>query len=376
MNKSFWYAVSILSGTMIGVGMFALPYVFYKAGFFVALLQFVVLFFAMLVLHLMMSEVVLRTRQKHRFVGYVEYYLGNGAKRIVTVTNILTVAGTLLAYILVSGIFLKVINESLFSSSEKSQVFFWLLMSFIVFLGIKTVKKAEFLFVVFLAVFLAVLFVDGKDYINFNNFLTFNPKDFFLPYGAILYSFAGISAVPVMRDMLFRQEKKLKKAVAFGFFVSALFYLVFVSVVVGVSGKIVTEDALSGLDAVVGNGIAFLGAVFGIFAVATSYLIYAFYLKQTLMYDFKLKENLSLAFVVLVPIFLVYTISSGFLDVIIFLGAVFGGIESIVLIALYKKAKKIGDRKPEYSFNIPNVVFLVMSLIFVFGIVYEIFYNL
>ena len=189
-----------------------------------------------------------------------------------------------------------------------------------------------------------------------------------------MYSLAGIAAVPLMRDILKGSEFKLKKAIFSGVFITALVYLVFTLVTVGVSGSMVSKDALSGLAEVMGHGVVLLGAVFGLFAIATSYIAYAFYAKNTFIYDFKIKENIAFAIIVLVPILLLFLISADFVGLVIFLGAIFGGIESIFLIALYKKAKKEGNRKPEYSLNIPYYIFWFMTVVFLIGIFYEIFY--
>ncbi len=376
MDKNFWYAVSILIGMVIGVGIFALPYVFSQAGFFVGVFYLSVLFVVFLTLHLMMSEVVLRTNERHRFIGYVGLYLGNVAKRFIAFTNLFVIFGTLLAYILVSGSFIDVISNSLLSSYQVNQVIFWATMSFILFFGVEILKRSELFFLIFLALAILFMFIFGVGKIDVSSFETINLQNFFLPYGVIMYSFAGISAIPLMRDILFGEEKKLKKAIILGVSIVALVSFLFVFVVVGVSGTSVSEDALSGLKDIFGYKAIFFGALFGLFAIATSYIAYAFYIKNTLVYDFKVKENIAFYVIVVLPILLLVLIPVGFVRLIMFLGAVFGAIEALFLIALYKKAKKTGDRKPEYSLKIPKQAFWIMTSIFVLGIFYEIFYNI
>ncbi len=49
-DKNFWLAVFSLVGTTIGAGIFSLPYVFAKAGFFVGLAELIVLVFIVLLI--------------------------------------------------------------------------------------------------------------------------------------------------------------------------------------------------------------------------------------------------------------------------------------------------------------------------------------
>ncbi|MEK7453179.1 MAG: aromatic amino acid transport family protein [Patescibacteria group bacterium] len=376
MKKSFWYAVSMLTGTIVGVGMFALPYSFYKAGFFVGLSYLFILFFILLYLHLMMGEIVLRTNERHRFLGYVGKYLGDKLKNIAAVASIIGLFGGLLAYILISGSFLKMLGFSIFSNIEINQILFWIVMSIVVFFGVSVVKKSEFILVVFMVAIVIGILINGLPYINIENFLHFNLDNIFLPYGIVIYSLVGLSAIPLMRDFLVGEEKVFKKAIFYGVFISVVIYLLFVTLVVGVSGDSVSEDAIVGLSGILGDKIIFLGAVLGLLAVSTSYVAFAVYIKQTLILDFNVREIISSLMVFLIPIISVIFISIGLTEVVMFLGVVFLGIDLIFLILVYNKAKKDGNRVPEYSLNIPKEILYLMAVIFMVGIFYELFYNL
>ncbi len=376
MDKSFWYAVSILMGTMVGVGMFALPYVFYKAGFFIGLFYLVILFFILLNLHLMMGEIVLRTKERHRFIGYIGMYLGDKQKGIVAFTNIFGVFGSLLVYILVSGLFLKIVSYNFLPNIDLNQIFFWFVMSVVLFFGVKIVKRSELVLMIFLIAIVFVMLFFGISNIDAVNFLSFDISNAFLPYGVIMYSLVGISAIPLMREFLNGEERKLKKSIFAGVFIPALIYLLFAFLVIGVSGPLVSEDALSGLTDILGQGVAFLGALFGLFAIATSYVAYAFYLKQTLVFDFNISEKAALFLVFTIPVLTLFLMPVGFIEIIIFLGAVFGGVDAIFLTWLYQKAKKTGRRNPEYSLKVPVFLVYFMIALFLGGIFYEIIYNI
>jgi amino acid permease len=374
--KNFWYSTSTLIGMMVGVGMFALPYAFYKAGFFVGSIYFVLMFLVFLILHLMMGEVVLRTEEEHRFIGYCGVYLGKTMRKVASFTNLFSIFGSLLAYIIIAGSFIHIISGSLFFSFNMGQLFFWFIMTIILLFGVLRMERTEFIMLIFLILMVIFMFFNGVKSIEFINFFTFESSNIFLPYGILIYSFAGISAIPIMRDALRGKEKMLKRSIITGLSIAAFIYFTFIFLGVGVSGSFVSEDALLGMSQFLGDKIIFLGALFGLFAISTSYMAYSFYLKQTLIYDLKINKNISLIIVSFVPIILFFISSASFIDLIVLLGAVFGGVEGIMLVKIYKKVKQKGNRDPEYSLKISNIVLYLIMLMFVIGIFYEMFYNL
>lgn len=373
MDKNFWYSVSILVGTVVGAGMFALPYATQQTGFFVGVFYIAILFFVFWALHSMMAEVALRTQNPHRFVGYVGEYLGERAKRAVMFTSIFGVFGGLLAYILLSASFLSLLSGTIFPSYELNQIYFWFAMSVILLFGVQGFKKSELAMLLFLFGAIALLVFYSIPSVDIKNLLGFNTANIFLPYGPAMYSLAGVAAIPLLRDMLKGEEFKLKKVIFAGTLIPAVLYIIFMLIVVGSSGDFTTENSLTGLSYIIGNKAVILGALFGIFAVATSYLSFGLYLKQTLMYDLNISERKAGALILIVPLFLVFFIPVGFTDAIMFLGAVFGGIEALILVKLFRRAKEKSQREPEYSINISKIFIYFMIFLFAVGIVYEIF---
>ena len=374
--KIFWYSTSTLIGMMVGVGMFALPYAFYKAGFFVGAVYFVIIFSVFMLLHLMMGEVVLRTKGEHRFIGYSGKYLGHSMKMVASFTNLFSVFGSLLAYIIIAGTFIHIISGTLALSSMSGQMLFWLLMTITLLLGASRMEITEFVMFLFLICIVFLMFFSGFGKIEQVNFFSFDPGNMFLPYGVLMYAFTGISAIPIMRDTLRGEEKKLKGSIKIGMSVAAAIYFIFVVLGVGVSGSFVSEDALLGMSHSLGDKIIFLGALFGFFAVATSYMAYSFYLKQALVFDLKVNKKMALTLVALVPMILLFLSSAGFVEVVVLVGAVFGGLEGIMLVLMHKRSKQNGDRDPEYSLKVPNVISFLIIAMFVAGVIYELFYNL
>src|SRR3989344_359952 len=138
----FLFAVSTLIGTIVGLGMFGLPYTVAKAGFFVGVLYLCVLGLVFMTLHLILGEIVDRSQERHRLTGYVEKYLGRGWKKFIGAIIIFGSYSALLAYVIVGGKFLSIILPGLFEERFLS-VIFWMVLSAGVWLGVKTIGKIE-----------------------------------------------------------------------------------------------------------------------------------------------------------------------------------------------------------------------------------------
>lgn len=375
MISGFWYAVATLIGTIVGVGVFGLPYIASRSGFFIVAGYLIVFLFVFISLHLMFGEIILRSSERHRLAGYVKKYLGERARKIITFTTIISTLGGMLVYVIVGGKFIGVLSDGYLGVDFYGQAIFWLAGSVLIIWGLKAIGRSEMIMLFFMGAVMILLFVSGVSHIKVDNLFNLNFSRIFFPYGITLFSLAGMAAIPAVRDALNHSEKKMKKVIILGTVIPAIFYILFVALVVGVNGSDISEDAMSGLKYVLGDFVVFIGALFGVLATITSYITFGLYLKGTLVYDLKVNKILAALFVVLMPIFLTLIYSDGFIIVVGFLGAVFGGIESIFLIQTYKKAKQFGDRTPEYVFNIRPAILNILIAVFGVGIFYTLFFD-
>ena len=84
--KNIIYAVSVLSGTIIGVGLFALPYITSKLGFWVILSYFLVLGSLVIFVHYILGELSLATPDKKRTKTALLKMLNLRMPRILRIT--------------------------------------------------------------------------------------------------------------------------------------------------------------------------------------------------------------------------------------------------------------------------------------------------
>ncbi|MCX6790774.1 MAG: hypothetical protein NTV62_01095, partial [Candidatus Gribaldobacteria bacterium] len=141
-TSKFILATASLVGTIIGAGVFAIPYMVSKSGILLSLFYFILLGVVVLLLHLFYGEIVLRTNGSHQLVGYAKKYFGKPAKIFILVATIFGSVGTLLVYIILAGEFFKIIFPN-FLSSFQGAIIFWLILSVFVFLGMKSIAKLE-----------------------------------------------------------------------------------------------------------------------------------------------------------------------------------------------------------------------------------------
>ncbi len=224
MNKSL-LACATLIGTIIGAGVFAIPYVFSQSGVITCLVYFLVVAIAVTLLHLFFGEIVLRTKEESRLSGFAGRYLGKKAKVLVGLALIIGTVGSLLVYIILSGQFLKLVFPHWLSVFQFS-LLAWLVLSFLVFCGTRSIAWLELLLASALFLTAGVVIVFCLPKIQLHNFSLFNPGKLFLPFGVFMFSLVGWSAVPESEDILLN-KKQLKSVIIFALIACAIFYIIF-----------------------------------------------------------------------------------------------------------------------------------------------------
>ncbi|MDI6602531.1 MAG: aromatic amino acid transport family protein [Patescibacteria group bacterium] len=363
--KTLVYAISTLSGTIIGVGLFGLPYVTLKVGFWVILGYFLVLGTLVIMVHQFFGELALKTPNFKRLPGFAKIYLGKPGQIVAYISTILSLFGALLAYLIVGGEFFSELLSPFFDgSSLLYTLFYFIIGAALIFFGIKPIAKVEFWGLVLFFIILFVIFFRSQPFIATENLFPLPDwSALFLPYGVILFSLWGAALIPEVEEMLGNQKKMLLKIITIAIFISAVVYLFFIYLVLGISGPQTTETALPGLRAILGDGIVSLALLFGLLTTFTSFITLGLTLKKVFWYDLKMNKNLAFAITCFFPLILFLIGVKQFIPVISFVGAIMLGIDGILILLMYQKIK------PERKFLV-----LPLVLIFLGGIIYEIIY--
>jgi len=365
-------AVSIFVGTVIGAGIFGIPYVINKSGIIPGFFYFLILGGVVLLIHLFFGEVFLRTKESCRLPGLAQKYLGAWGKILVMISVVVGLTGALLAYLILSGDFLRILFSP-FSSLSAIQLamIFWVLMSYLIFRGIKIIASIELLTnIIFFSTSAVVLFFCLSRF-NLQNLAAFNLSNAFLPFGVILFSLIGWSAIPEIVDFFKTspEKKKLKKTMILATAVTVPFYLIFTLAILGVTGGNISQDTLSSLAPFLSPKVIFLAVLAALVTLADSILVLGLYLKNTFVCDLRLSNGSATAIACGVPFLLFLIGFRDFIGTIGFVGTVVGVIEGTAIILIFKRAKKRGNRQPEYSFKVPSLLLYLLIAILVLGAV-------
>ena len=377
-HKSLFEATAIYVGTAVGAGIFGLPYAMAKFGFWPSLLYLLILTGATALLSIFYGEVVLRTKEKRQMVGYADKYAGRWGGRIIFVSLIIGNYGSLLAYTIGVGQFLfELLGPYLGGSPFAYSLAFFAIMSVIIFRGLKLVAGAE---VTLNALFISaviLLFFIGLPFIKAENYFSIDLRHFFLPYGVILFAVGALSSVPLMDETLTSTDRRrdLKKSILAGSVVTMSIYLLFAVLVVGVTGADTSPEGIIGLGGALGRGVLAAGSVFGILTMSTSFLTLGFIINQVYELDYRMPHLAAWLLTCTIPLIAFLSGLNEFIRVIGLIGSVVGGAEGIIMILIWRRAKKRGNRQPEYSLKLPALIPAFLFLIFFAGIIYQIFYS-
>ncbi len=375
MLKNVILPAGLLAGTIIGAGIFALPFVFEKAGILTGLFYLVIFGVVFTLIHLMYAEVILKTGSNHRFPGYARTYLGNFGFWSTILTTVIGMVITLTIYLILSVSFINLIEPISFNAfGFFNLLFFWLLGSAAIFLEIRRLALLESLITGGIIVIILIIAGYGLNFLDkINTTSIFNIQNIFLPYGAVLFALAGRTAVPAVINYFQKTNQSLsgvKKPLILGTLAPALVYLLFVFGILGLSGT-VSEDAVSGLIGHVPNLILKLIGIFGLISLWSSYIVIGLDVKNTMRYDLKFPKILAGLTVIFSPLILFLLGFQNFLVMIGLVGGIFIALEGIFIVLMWRKSRKT---KPESIIFKKLNPFVVYALIIVFigGIIYEI----
>lgn len=368
-KTAFRRSLRPLIGSIVGVGIFALPYAVAQAGFGVGVFAILLCGAASMVGFLLYADIVLHTDGHGRFVGLMRQYLGPLGAVLAAVAFFVSAFGTLVAYILVGGSFAHVLLGPVIGGGLFAYRMLFLLFSSIAMLGgmLSVMRVQKYIIGAYL-VLVTLMTVLALPHVDIGNFMGYDGAKAFLPFGVALFAFNGFSAVPEMRDVLGRHKHLLPRAIITGMGIVAALYVLFTAVVVGVSGLGTSQEALYGLAQVLGPAMLVIGSAIGLCTLGSAFMTHGIVVTNTLVYDYRVRYLSAWAATILVPLAIVLFGSTDFVRVMNITGGVGGGLVGLVLVAAYEKMR-IHPRTSKNLLSIPQWVVFVAGLIFIFNIV-------
>lgn len=354
---------SLLLGTIVGAGIFALPGAAAASGFFPMALWGAFLAGAVLLLHLMFAEIVLRTGEKHRLPGYVRMYLGERAGTVSLLATLLGASGALLIYLVLFEDFIGALVPGI--AGPVAVAGYWAAVSTLVVLGIKTVEKVELWMAALLILIIGYLSWSALPLAEPANILRVG-EDPLLPFGVLLFAFGGLGAIPEMQPFFGSSGKRYAAAVRLGMGISAVLYLIFTASFSAAFGTSIGDDITVPV-AVLGKFPLFLVAVFGIAAITSSFLVIGSYLKNTLRLDMAVSQKVA-PLILLLPLIAYAFGARNFVALVGLVGAVFTGASAFFIIWAWKRARKV-TQEPTYALRMPEWAAYPLLIVFLIGVV-------
>ncbi|MBI5220445.1 MAG: hypothetical protein HY978_01250 [Candidatus Liptonbacteria bacterium] len=252
-RKLFWWSISIVGGTTIGAGIFALPVTFHQSGWLIALAWLVGLSIALAALHAAYYQALVRTGNKMGLLELVRSRLGPLAGTAGLLAIICGNLLTLFIYLQLGSAFVETLLPGLLG--WPALLLLWVVSTLPLFIGIRRFARAEAVGTLLLVGIVLLLAVLAPD-LTFRGEPRVNLAAAFLPFGAILFALTGWTAVEpvaVLRRKYARTSFGAPGMFAVSAAVVAVVYAIFAAAILGFgseSSSLVRTIAFCGLTAI------------------------------------------------------------------------------------------------------------------------------
>lgn len=385
----FAFPTSLLVANIIGAGMFALPFVFYQSGLITGVLYLALFGILAALMHLIYADIVLRTKETHlQFPGYIRRYLGERTGKFANILVFVTLLFTLTAYLILSASFLRIIVPSL--SPLTAMLIFWIFSSFTIFISIKRTAIFDTVTTAITLTAIGAIFIYWGSSVPYtvSELPILVAKNALLPFGPVLFSFIGFSAIPALIAYVRKESvpfANIRNIIVAGSLIPAFFYFLYVISVWGISRN-VSPDSITGLLETAPYFALLALGILGFVSLWDSYSSVGRDINKLLEYDWRVPSEIALAIVVSAPLALYFLGFQNFITIVSAVGGILFSIWGILIILAWKKATLVNIPSvkfstiyiPEHTYAIINdiPVFIINMLLFVFagGIVYELFH--
>jgi amino acid permease len=361
-------AIYTISATIIGAGILALPVYLSGAGFLPG------------------AENLHLPRMAQKLLGRPGLFLMFSGILIY-------IYGALVGYLSCGGQVIYEITQG--ALSHKIGIFIYFVIgSIVVYLGIKAVKTMSFvLFSLMMILFIGILSFTFQ-HMNFDLLGRANWSGVLPAFGILIFAFTGHTIIPSLATTMRKNPHKLKKVCLWGVLLPLIVYLVWFFVLCSVvpygnditgtinplltktliEAKALGQPATIPLAHIIGAQILMLAIFFTLLSTFTSFLGFGVSLKDAYIDVVKIKflKKIALIFALIPPFLLALWYPFSFLQALEVAGFYGGGLFMGILPPLMVlRARKIGERIPEFIAPGGAIAPIVVFLFFLFAIIYK-----
>lgn len=359
MKGKFTRAFFLQFSTIMGAGIFALPYFLYHSNFWWAILGMFLVAIITAIVNGFYIQVICYTDGDQQLPGYAQKYLGEKFRYLATISLIISGVGALLTYIKLGSKFLQIL---LSINGFFGVVIFLLLIISGYLLKIKKIKiildYLPFLSIVIIFLLLKIVLSTPLPNIEVQNFnLAF--------FGVTVFALSGFTIIPEMEEVL-RGEKnkkiKLVTASNVGLLLAFVAYVIFSYSIIKLVGNNLTEDSVEGLVKV-SKLMAGVVSLLGLLITFKGSINFMKVFHEIFYRDFKIKETYSKILTVGLPI-----ISLGLFN--LSLGSILGviGAGSVFLVTIIICLMRLKIKNSYWTLILVVLVLLVFATGLAFAI--------
>lgn len=339
MRKGTLFGVALLAGTIIGAGIFSLPYVFSRLGLLYGFFYLLVFTLVYLVIHLMYAGVAEKHPGHHQFFYFASKYLPRALSEVASFAILGGLLFVLTIYLILAPTF---VDLAFGYSGIGAMSAFWFLGSLFMFARLEWLGWAEFLgALAVVGIVAVVLIAGGMRPIATPLVQHISWPLFFLPFGPLLFSLSGRPAISKVIEEFHRAHREgktlsLAKIICWGTAIPGIIYLLFVVGILRLNPD-VSPEALNSLNFLSPALLSLLG-VMGLVALWTSYFMIGINVKDILRFDVKWSPFGAGVLAVAAPLLLYFAGFKDFLGTVSFTGGIFLALEGIFVIAMWRRA--------------------------------------
>ncbi len=338
MSKQAVLVTSVLFGigTTLGAGIFALPFVVNRAGWFISLVWAVGTVALIAFCQNLYARSLQGKNEHKRLLGLLQEHYGLSVARLGFIAIIIGLLLTLVIYLVLIPKFALLLFPS--ASQTLVSVLFWLAASIPLLFRLRRLVGVEIAATVLMVATILLLVGSAGPLTAIAQKTMAVGSDPLLPFAPFLFALAGWTAVEPIVDLTRRRnhaDTLAHTAITTTTILSAALYSLFVIAILS-SPYTVTPDAISGLgDWEFWKKVVLV--IVGICAIATSYLPIGLEIENGLQKDLKKPRSISELIVIFFPLFLVFSGLTDFISIIELVGAVFVGVQYMCIILVAKK---------------------------------------
>lgn len=291
----------LIAGTMVGVGMLALPVATGSGGFFPAVAIYLLCWLFMLCTGLLLLEVCSWMPKDANLITMADRLLGPVGKNICWIVYLFLFVTVMIAHVVGGG---AVLNEICGCTLPEwlSMVIYVAIFSPVVYLGTKWVDKLNILLMAGIAITYFAFIAVSYQHVEPSLLLRSDWSKAWLALPVLFTAFTFQVIIPTLMTYMDRNVKKVRLSIILGTSIPLIVYLVWEFLILGIvpaegpNGLIEAAskgwNAIMPLKELLGNPIVFsIGKAFAFLTMTTSYIALALAYLDFLADGLKVKKQ-------------------------------------------------------------------------------------